>query len=149
MEGAFITMCKNITKVVILLLAVLMIVSTPAFAMDMRASSRIISSSARVRSGDDSNLWVYFSITASSTMDNIGASKIVIQRYSDSHWVPECVLTSEDFPEIQASDVSRHSTSISYKPMYSGYKYRAVVSVYASDSSGISSTSVTSRHIMM
>ena len=72
-------MCKNITKVVILLLAVLMIVSTPAFAMDMRASSRIISSSARVRSGDDSNLWVYFSITASSTMDNIGASKIVIQ----------------------------------------------------------------------
>ena len=115
-------MCKNITKVVILLLAVLMIVSTPAFAMDMRASSRIISSSARVRSGDDSNLWVYFSITASSTMDNIGASKIVIQRYSDSHWVPECVLTSEDFPEIQASDVSRHSTSISYEPMYSGYK---------------------------
>lgn len=128
-------------------LAVLIILSTPALAFETRASSRIDRCSARIKAGTDGNLWVYFSITAPYTMDDIGASKIAIQRYNGSRWVTESTLTPEDAPEMQTSDAIRHSASIPYKPEYSGYAYRAVVSVYATDSTGTSTTSATSMQV--
>ena len=142
-------MYKKIVRGMSLLVAVLMIMSTTAVAMDMRASSRIENSSARVKKGVDGNLWVYFSVDAVSTMDDIGASKINIQRYNGSRWITESTLTPEDAPEMQDSNATRHSASIPYKPEYSGYAYRAVVSVYATDSSGTSTTSVTSMQVTM
>lgn len=140
-------MYKKIVQRVSLLVAVLMIMSTSAVAMDMRASSRIESSSARVKIGVDGNLWVYFSVDAVSTMDDIGASEIVIQRYSGSRWITESTLTSADTSEIQTSNALRHSASIPYTPKFSGYTYRAVVAVYATDSNGTSTTSVTSKQV--
>lgn len=137
-------MCKKIVRGMALYFAILMIMPASAFAMDMRASSRIERSSARVKMGVDGNLWVYFSIDAVSVMDDIGASKISIQRYDGSSWVTEKTLTPTDTPEMQASNALRHSASIPYSPKYSGYSYRAVVSVYATDESGTSTTTVTS-----
>lgn len=137
-------MYKKIVRGMSLLFAILMIMSTSAFAMDMRASSRIERSSARIKMGADGNLWVYFSVDAVSTMDDIGASEIAIQRYSGSRWITESTLTPTDAPEMQTSNALRHSASIPYSPKYSGYDYRAVVAVYATDSSGTSTTSATS-----
>jgi len=140
-------MYKKIVRGMSLFFAILMILSTSAFAMDMRASSRIERSSARVRMAADGNLWAYFSIDAVSVMDDIGASEIVIQRYNGFRWVTENTLTPTDAPEMQTSDAIHHSASIPYKPEYSGYSYRVVVSVYATNSSGTSSTSVTSKQV--
>lgn len=142
-------MFKKTTRGVSLFLAMLILLSTPAFALETYASSRIDRCSARAKAGTDGNFWVYFSVTASSTMDDIGASKIVIQRYTGSRWVTEATLTPADVPEMETTDAIRHSASISYAPKYSGYSYQAVVTVYASDSSGISSTNVTSMQVEM
>lgn len=123
----------------------LMLVSTTAFALDTRASSRIMSYSAESRVGSDGDLNIFFSITASSTMDVIGASRIDVQRYSGSRWVTECAITVEDEPKMQTSDAVRHSAIITYTPSYSESDYRAVVTVYAKDSSGFSTAQVTTK----
>lgn len=140
-------MYKKIVRGMSLLFAILMIMSASAFAMDMRASSRIATSSARIKMGVDGNLWVHFSVNAVYTMDDIGASKITIQRYSGSRWITESILTAEDFPEIQASNALRHSATVPYSPEYSGCSYRAVVAIYATDSSGTSTTTLTSLSV--
>lgn len=127
--------------------AILMILSTSTVAMDAHASSRIAATSVRVKIGVDSNLWVYFSVNAVYTMDDIGASKITIQRYSGSRWITESTFTPEDVPEMQASNELWHSAAIPYSPEYSGYSYRAVVAIYATDSSGTSTTTLTSTSV--
>lgn len=127
--------------------AILMIVSTSTFAMDARASIRIVTSSTRIKIGVDSNLWVYFSVDAISIMDDIGASRITIQRYNGSRWITESTLTPEDMPEMQTSNELRHSAAVPYSPMYSGYSYRAVVDVYATNSTGTSTKTLTSTSV--
>ena len=140
-------MYKKIVRGTSLLFAVLMFMSTSVFAMDIRASARIVSSSAIVKVGTDDNLWIYFSVNAVSIMDDIGASKIAIQRYNGSRWVTESTLTPANTPEIQTTDALRHSATIPYSPEYSGYSYRAVVTVYATDNSGTSTTTLTSKSV--
>lgn len=140
-------MYKKILRGMSLLFAILMIVSTSTFAMDARASSRIAATSARIKIGVDNNLWVYFSVDAVSIMDDIGASKIAIQRYSGSHWITESTLTPEDVPEMQTTDDIWHSAAISYSPKYSGYSYRAVVDIYATNSTGTSTKTLTSTSV--
>ena len=123
-------MYKKTVRGMSLLFAVLMLMSTSTFAMDMRASTRIDSSSAIVKAGTDGNLWIYFSVDAVSVMDDLGASKIAIQRYSGSRWITESTLTPEDVPEMQTTDDIWHSATIPYSPKYSGYSYRAVVDLH-------------------
>ena len=142
-------MYKKTVRGLSLLFAVLILMSTSAFAMDMRASTRIVSSSAIVKAGIDDNLWIYFSIDAVSIMDDIGASKISIQRYNGSRWVKERTLTPTDTPEMQATNELRHSATIPYSPKYSGCSYQAVVTVYATNSSGTSTKTVTSYPVTM
>ncbi len=140
-------MYKKIVRGMSLLFAILMIMSTSALAMDMRASTRIERSSVRIKIGVDDNLWVYFSVDAVSIMDDIGASRITIQRYNGSRWITESTLTPEDMPEMQASNELRHSAAVPYSPMYSGYSYRAVVDVYATNSTGTSTKTLTSTSV--
>lgn len=131
-------MYKKTVRGLSLFFAILMIMSTSAFALDMRASSRIDRYSARIMTDEDGNLWIYFSVNASSIMDDIGANKIAIQRNNGTRWVTENTITPADVPQMQTSDAIRHSATIPYTPEYSGYAYRAIVSVYAKDSSGSS-----------
>ena len=135
-------MYKKTVRGMSLFFAMLMIMSTSAFASDMRASSRIDRYSARIMTDEDGNLWIYFSVNASSIMDDIGSNKIAIQRNNGTRWVTENTITPADVPQMQTSDAIRHSATISYKPEYPSYMYRAVVSVYARDSLGTSSASV-------
>ena len=142
-------MYKKIVRGTSLLFAVLMLMSTSVFALDMRASTRIVSSSAIVKAGTDDDLWIYFSINAVSIMDDIGANKIMIQRYSGSRWVTESTLTPTNTPEMQTTNALRHSATIPYSPKYSGYSYRAVVDIYATNSTGTSTKTLTSHSVTM
>ena len=142
-------MYKKIVRGMSLLFAVLMLMSASAFAMDIRASTRIDSSVAIVKAGTDGNLWVYFSVDAVSKMDDIGASKITIQRYSGSRWVTESTLTPTNAPEMQTTNALRHAATIPHSPKYSGYSYRAVVDVYATNSTGTSTKTLTSQSVAM
>ena len=80
-------------------------------------------------------------------MDTIGASKIDIKRYDGSRWITEETLTVRDYPEIQTSKAVRHSASIAYTPDYTGATYQAVVTAYAEDSSGSSTSQATTAQV--
>lgn len=122
-----------------------LVLSVTAFAADIRASSRFVRYSAELSAGNDGNIYVLFSVTASNTMDVIGASSIAIQRYDNAQWVTERTLTVKDEPEMQTTNSTRYSASISYEPVFSNARYRAVVSVYAKDSSGSSTAQTTTK----
>lgn len=140
-------MYKKIVRSISLFFAIIMIISTSSFAIDTRASSRIERTATQVKMDTDGNLWVYFSVNAFSIMDDIGASRIAIQRYNGSSWITECTLTPDDEPEMQASNELWHYATIPYSPKYSGYSYRAVVNIYATDSTGTSTKTLTSTPV--
>lgn len=116
-------MYKKIVRSISLFFAIMMIISTSSFAIDMRASSRIERTSTQVKMDTDGNLWVYFSVNAFSIMDDIGASKIAIQRYNGSSWITECTLTPDDEPEMQASKMV--SPICLYQPAQSSFSAKS------------------------
>ncbi len=139
--------CKKATRGTALFLAFLMILSTTALAVNSRASDTFIRYSASLSLKDDGDLEIYFNVATSRHMDIIGASTINIQRYNGTRWVTEETLTVNDCPEIQTSNASRHSASITYTPDYTGATYQAVVTVYAKDSSGSSTSQTTTAQV--
>lgn len=138
-------MKKSLLRIVTLCMSILIAFPTTAFALDTRANSRIKTCSALVRVENNGDLSVFFSITASTTMDVIGANKIVIQRYNGSKWVAESTLIPRDYPEMQTNNASQYSALISYAPDYSSSSYRAVVTVYAADNEGYSTAQAISN----
>ena len=108
--------CKRIAIILVLFFAVSSILSTSAFA---RASSQIMYYDASLSLQRDGDLKVSFYITTVRAMDTLGASSIAIQRYSNSSWITEFTFTPLNNPEIQSSNKSNYSKSVTYTPMYS------------------------------
>lgn len=140
-------MHKKMHRSAALFLAILMLLSTTAFSIELRASSRIALSRATLTAENDGDLIVYFFITASDTMDDIGLSKIVIQRYNGSRWVNEDTLTVSDAPEMQTTNAARYTATIPYTPLYTGKEYQAVVTFYAKDGTGFSTAPMTTNSV--
>ena len=122
--------------ILFLLLMILMV--TPVFAADMRASDKFANYNAKLYVESNGDFDIYFSVTASGTMDILGASKIVVERTNGYRWAAECTLTVQYAPEMQATNASRHSAWISYEPNDPNANYRAIVTLYAEDSTGSS-----------
>lgn len=138
---------KRTANKVAVIFAVLMILSTTAFAMDTRSSNRIEKVTPTLSVTSSGDLRVSFTVVAVGTMDTIGASKIDIKRYDGSRWITEETLTVQDYPEIQTTKAFRHSASIDYTPDYTGATYQAVVTAYAKDSSGSSTSQATTAQV--
>lgn len=147
MKGKSMNQYKKAVNKAAVVLVVLMILSTTAFAADARASSRIDRATATLSVTSSGDLYVYFTVLASGTMDTLGANKIDIQRQDGSRWITEETLTTRDYPEIQTSNAARHSATVTYTPDYTGATYRVVVTAYAKDSSGSSTSQATSSQV--
>lgn len=126
-------MRKRNLKIAVVLLCLLMICSMPthAYAVEPYASSQISGHGATLAKGTDGYLYVVYSITTNRVMNTLGASSVVIQRYSLFQWVNECTFTSEDIPELLTTNAGYHSLGIRYNPLFPNAKYRAVVNFYA------------------
>lgn len=135
---------KKLIRSVSLFLILSLVLSVPAFAMDARASERFKRYSSNLYAENDGSIYVLFSVTATTTMDVIGASSIAIQRYDNARWVTECTLTVTDEPSMQTTKAAQYAASIPYEPLFSNMEYRAVITFYAKDSSGSSTAKMTS-----
>lgn len=138
-------MRKTITRSMALVLALLMLLPTTAFALEDRASSRIMFCDADLNLESNGDLDIYFSVTASSKMTTLGATRLLVQRYDGSSWTTEYTYIAYNTPELQSSDTGYHSAILVYTPRFSGYYYRAVITIYAQDSTGSSTGELTSR----
>ena len=138
-------MRKRVCRGIFVLMMMILMTAT-AFAADtQRASDRFNSYTANLYVVSNGDLDINFSVTASSTLDILGASRIVVERDNGYRWVTECTLTANNIPAMQTSNATQYSASIPYEPIDPNAHYRAVVTFYAKDSSGSSTVQATTK----
>ena len=139
---------KRFIRLVCLILAIVSIITIPASAeeiTDPRASSYFMSGSAYFNVISDSKFEIWFDVTALSIMDELGASKIELERSSDGvNWTPVKTFYKANYPQMLDPD----DTSITYSGYVtytytSGYYYSATVTLYAKKGNGTGSMEVT------
>ena len=138
-------MRKRYLKIEVVLLCFIMLCSIPthAYAVEPYASSQISGHSAVLDKGTDGYLYVTFTISANRIMNTIGASSVIIQRYSLFQWVNEHTITPDDMPELLDTNTGYHALGIRYKPLFPNATYRAIVNLYAESDTMISTGSDT------
>ena len=138
-------MRKRYLKIEVVLLCFIMLCSIPthAYAVEPYASSQISGHSAVLDKGTDGYLYVTFTIRTNRVMNTLGASSVVIQRYSLFQWVNEHTITPDDMPELLDTNDSYHALGIRYKPLFPNATYRAIVNLYAESDTMISTGSDT------
>lgn len=140
-------MRKQCLKIVSFLLCLVILCSIPVHALEPYASSQISGHSATLAKGSDGYLYVPFTIRTNRVMNILGASSVVIQRYSLFQWVNEYTFTPEDTPELLTTNASYHSLIVPYYPLFPNATYRAVVNFYAKSDTMTSTGSDTTKTV--
>ena len=130
---------KRFTRCICFLLVCIMMLSTTALAaetVDSRASNYFMASSVYFWNTSGRNYQIWFDVTAKSTMQKLGASKITVQRSTDnSNWTTVQTYLMGDYSQMTTSNTGHYANYVSFTAT-SGYSYRAIVYLYAKNSSG-------------
>lgn len=135
-------MIKRLSKLIAIVLMFAICLSSTAMAVEARSSEYIRTASATA-SGGSGSITVSFSITAKSSMDKLGASKIEIKNSSGT-----IVKTfySSTTTGMTTSNAISFSNSVTYNGT-SGVKYYAVVYFIASNTNGSGTGSCTTNTV--
>ena len=130
---------KRFTQVVCLVLVCAMCLSITAFAAEPvqpRASMFFMSSSVYFWHTSGNNYQIWFDVTAKSTMQKLGVSQIRVQRSTDEvNWTTVRTYNMEDYSQMTKSNTFKYANYVDYTAT-TGYAYRAIVTLYAKNSSG-------------
>lgn len=137
---------KHIRRVVAVFL-LLITLSVPSSAVNLRSSEYLSTYYADVLKTDSGSISVFFTVTAPSKMEQLGANRIYIQRYTGSYWTTEYTFTYPESAELQGENVIRYAKKITYDPVYSSAQYRAVVTFYAAKGSGSDTGTYTTNSV--
>ena len=142
-------MRKRYLKVAAILLCFLMLCNIPtnAYALEPYASAQISAHSAILAKDSDGYLYVAFTIDTNRVMNILGASSVVIQRYSFFQWVNEYTFTPENMPELLTTNDDYHVLIIPYDPLFPNATYRAIVYFYAESDTMISTAKGTTNTV--
>lgn len=139
---------KRFIRCVCLVLVFASVMTLPAFAAettDARASNYFMSSSAyfNVLSGSKFEIW--FDVTATGLMDELGASKIELERSSDGvNWTTVKTFYKANNPSMMdPDDVSGSYSGYVTYTYASGYYYSATVTLYAKQGNGTGTMEIT------
>ena len=134
---------KRFTRCVCLLLVCVMMLGTTAFAAEAaesRASDYFWYSSVYFWNTSGRNYQIWFDVTAVGTMAELGTSKIQLQRSTDEvNWTTFRTFYRDDYPQMIATNTGQHGNCVSFTAT-TGYSYRAIVTLYAKNSSGGTAT---------
>lgn len=131
---------KRFSQFVCLILVLATVLSTTAFAaepMEPRASNYFASSSVYFWHVSGNQYQIWFDVTALGGMNELGASKIKVERSTDLvNWSPAGTYYKSGNPQMTTtSGTASYANYITYTPT-TGYAYRAIVTLYAKNSSG-------------
>lgn len=130
---------KRFSQILSLLLVFVMCFSTVAFAAevpDTRASNFFWTSSVYFWNTSGRNYEIWFDVTAVGSMYELGASKIVLERSTDEEdWETVRTYYKEDYSQMTRSSTTSYANCVSFTAT-TGYYYRAIVTLYARNSSG-------------
>lgn len=131
---------KRFTQLICIFLVCVMIFSTTAFAAETansRASNFFMSSSVYFWHVSGSQYQIWFDVTSVSRMTELGASKIVVERSTDLvDWEPVKTFNKSSYSQMTTTTTTvSYANYVTYYPA-DGYAYRAIVTLYAKNSSG-------------
>lgn len=130
---------KRFTQIVCIVLAFVMVMSTTAFAaepVDPRASNYFWSSSVYFWHSSGNNYQIWFDVTAVGTMQKLGASRIEVERSTDLvNWDPAGSYDMANYSQMTKSNTVGYANYVPFTAT-TGYAYRAIVTLYAKNSSG-------------
>lgn len=104
---------------------------------DSRASNFFTYSSVYFWHVSGSQYQIWFDVTAVSRMTELGASKIVVERSTDLvDWDPVKTYNKSSYSQMTTKTTTvEYANYVTYYPA-DGYAYRAIVTLYAKNSSG-------------
>lgn len=140
-------MRKKLLRTTAVMLCLAMLCSISAYAAEGRASEQIRYCSASLGKKSNGDLSLTISVTATDTMDTLGASSVVIKRYNGSKWVEEYTYTVQNTPTLQTSNTNLYKFTLTHTPDCSDSEYYAVATFYAKGSAGISTDTVTTSSV--
>lgn len=140
-------MKRSLSKVtVFLLICAIFVGSASAAVVTVQSSLYLSDYNAWVTASGSGSVEVGYSVNATRTMTSIGATKIVIQQKSGSSWVAVKTYYSSTTSKLLASNTNSMAGCITYNGT-SGNTYRAIVTVFAGNSSGSGSATVTTGSV--
>lgn len=128
-------MSRKLIRTLSLLLVAVCLLSTVSFAAP-RASDQISICSGSVSANGSGSITISFSITGTDVMNTIGAKSITIYKYGGTYVTK---LSYGNYTTMMGYSKMLHSGSVTYQGT-SGQYYYAVITFYAKDSNGGSST---------
>lgn len=130
---------KRIFKYICLVMAVVMLLANSVHADEITpwASSYISSYDSYLYKSAPNQIQVWFEVTGMGRVDELGVSKIKVQRSSTGtgDWVTMKTYYPEDYPEMISENDFAHSTYVTYTGT-AGYYYRAIVTFYSKKGNG-------------
>ena len=130
---------KRFTRCICFLLVCIMMLSTTALAaetVDSRASNYFMASSVYFWNTSGRNYQIWFDVTAVGGMEKLGASEIKVQRSTDnSNWTTVQTYYMSDYSQMTTTNTGHYANCVPFTAT-AGYSYRAIVDLYAKNSSG-------------
>lgn len=127
---------KDISRLICMLLALVMLLATPAAAIEntsSRASNFFGSSSVYLYQTSSTKFQAWFEVSALGIMDKVGASEIKIQKSSDDeNWTTVKTCSMANYSNLICENTGFHASYVSYTGT-TGYYYRAKITLYAKD----------------
>lgn len=125
---------KRVTQVICTILFIALFLTVPAFAAEageLRASDFFATNSQYLYKTSDTSFDICFNVTGLGQMDELGASKIIVQRSSNgSSWSDVKTYLKGDYSEMIGYKTIIHGCSIPCD-VDAGYYYRIYIRYYA------------------
>lgn len=104
-----------------------------------RASEFFMTDGCYLYQTSDTEFEIWFDVTGTGIMEQIGASVVKVQRSSDGvNWTSVKTFTKEAYPEMVGSNTGYNSCCLTYSGT-KGYSYRAYIKFYAKKGNGSAS----------
>lgn len=125
---------KRFTQIICLVLVLATVMVIPAYAVEPSVpwgSSFFGSRLGYLNKISSNQFQVWIEVVAVSTMDELGASEITVQRSSDnSNWTDMTTFYKSAYPQMTGGPSTHYENYVTYTGT-SGYYYRAKIWFYA------------------
>lgn len=131
---------KRLFRLACILLSVILVLSAPAAAVEnpeVRASNFFGASDVFISMQTSTQFRVWFEVSALYTMEKVGASEIKVQKSSDGeNWTTMKTYSMDDYTNMTCENTGSHTSYVTYTGQ-TGYYYRAKITLYAENGSGV------------
>jgi len=145
---------KKTIRFISMLLVISMFLMIPAYAqtvVESRGSAFFASYGTDLYKTSSTSFQIWFDVDANvATMQELGVSEIILYRSADRQsWSQIKLYQKGVYPQMIAYNTSSHIDYVTYNFATSGYYYRAYITFYAKNSTGIGERDVYTEIIKM